>query len=134
MLSVHERLRRSTNAKITWLPENVHNHYEHPEYDLTIKVDNLLGLKVGPDKHRLVYPYFSERPILSEKWARVGLWLMREALPDFSITDMEMLDVLRGTSFSGASVSLKGDEEAAFSARYSEILKLWNELKPAYGL
>lgn len=129
-----EGLKRGTNETVTWLPESVHNHHEIPEFDLIVKVDNLLGLKIGSDKHRLVYPYFSERPLLSEKWARVGLWLMAEALPTFSVTDMEILDVLRGVSFAGATVFLKGDEEAAFGDRYGEVLQLWNELKPEYGL
>jgi hypothetical protein len=133
-LTWFEDLKRGTNETVAWLPERVHNHHEIPELGLTIKVDNLLGLKIGHDKHRLVYPYFCEKPILSEKWARVGLWLMREALDGFSITSMEILDVLRARSFAGSVVFLKGDEEAAFASRYEEILELWNELRPEYGL
>lgn len=133
-LAWFDQLRRGTNETVTWLPESIHNHHDIPELDLTVKVDNLLGLKIGPDKHRLVYPYFSERPILSEKWARVGLWLMREALPRFSITDMEILDVLRGRSFSGASIFLKGDEEALLAKRFEEMLAMWHELRPEYDL
>jgi len=73
-------LRRSTNARLSWMEERVHNRYPVPSLELTVKVDNLLGLKIGHDRHRLVYPYFSEKPVLSEKWARIGLWLMSEAL------------------------------------------------------
>ena len=133
-LTWFDEVRRGTNQTVTWMPESVHNHYEIPELGLTVKVDNLLGLKIGPDKHRLIYPYFSERPILSEKWARIGLWLMAEALQTFSITDMEILDVLRGRSYSGATVFMQGNEEAIFTGRYAEIVDLWHELRPQYGI
>jgi uncharacterized protein (DUF779 family) len=82
----------------------------------------------------LVYPYFSEEPALTETWARVGLWLMSEAFTTFSITDMEILDVLRGRSFGGGSLSLRGDEETRFQRRYAEILEAWKEMRPEYGL
>lgn len=133
-LSWLDLLKRGTNEPVTWLPESIHNHHEIPELGLTVKVDNLLGLKIGHDKHRLVYPYFSERPILSEKWARVGLWLMSQALARFSATDMEILDVLRGRSYSGSSLFFRGDEESLFTDRYLEIQAQWNELRHEYGL
>jgi hypothetical protein len=129
-----DRLRRSTNRPIGWVEEKIHTHYTVPGMDLTVKVDNLLALKVGEDHHRLVYPYFTEEPTLSEKWARVGLWLLRNALSEFDITEMEILDILRARSFSGGAVFLKGDEEALFARRYGEIASLWHELRPTYGL
>jgi hypothetical protein len=82
----------------------------------------------------LVYPYFAETPILPEEWARVGLWLMREALSEFDFTQMEILDVLRAKSFRGSAVFLKGNEEALFSAKYRHMLQLWKEFRPDYGL
>lgn len=127
-------LRRTTNLKIGWNEEEVHTHYVVPELDLTVKVDNLLALKLGEDRHKLVYPYFSEEPALDEKWGRVGLWLMSEALSEYDLADMELLDVLRGRSFSGASHFLKGDEEAVFEAKYFAISKQWEELRAEYGL
>jgi hypothetical protein len=99
-----------------------------------VKVDNLLALKLGEDTHRLIYPYFAETPTLAENWARVGLWLMREALSEFDFTQMEILDVLRARSFRGSSVFLKGNEEAIFGAKYRQMFDLWKELRPAYGL
>jgi hypothetical protein len=102
--------------------------------DLTLKVDNLLALRIGEEKFRLVYPYFSETPVLYERWARVGLWAMSEALPNYSLTDIEILDVLRARGFRGSRLFLKGDEEALFSRRYAEILKEWDGLRTEYGL
>ena len=127
-----ERLRRSTNQQIGWTEEQVHTHYVVPALELTVKVDNLLALKVGEDRHKLIYPYFSEKPVLPERWARVGLWLMGEALSEFDRTDIEILDVLRGQSFSGAQVFLRGDEESIFAAQYLEILRSWEALRPEY--
>lgn len=129
-----ERLRRSTNLTLAWSEEQVHNHYVVPGMDLTVKVDNLLALKLGEDRHKLIYPYFCEEPILSERWARIGLWLMGDALTKHDPVDMEILDVLRARSFSGGSVFLKGDERAIFEHRYEAIRKRWDELKPEYGL
>jgi hypothetical protein len=129
-----ERLRRSTNQPVGWTEEQIHTHYVVPALDLTVKVDNLLALKLGEDRHKLVYPYFSERPVLTDRWARVGLWLLREALSEFDPADMEILDVLRGRAFSGRSVFLRGDEEALFADKYIEMLRIWESLKPEYGL
>lgn len=114
------------------MEERVHNRYPVPGLELTVKVDNLLGLKIGDDRHRLVYPYFSEKPVLSEKWARIGLWLMSEALSDFSVTEMEILDVLRGQSFSGKSVFFTGDEEAIFARRFTEMVEERERLRMEY--
>jgi hypothetical protein len=129
-----EYTRRSTNQALSWSEEQVHTHYAVPGMELTVKVDNLLALKLGEDHHRLIYPYFCEEPILSERWARVGLWLMKDALSKYDPVDMEILDVLRARSFSGGSVFLKGDEQAIFARRYREIVKMWQELRPEYGL
>jgi hypothetical protein len=129
-----DEFRRSTNLPVNINEEEVHKHYMVPEMGLTVKVDNLLALKLGEDTHRLVYPYFAETPALADEWARVGLWLMREALSEFDFTQMEILDVLRARSFRGSSVFLRGNEEAAFAAKYKRMLGLWKKLRPEYGL
>jgi hypothetical protein len=129
-----ERLSRNTNETISWSEEQVHTHYVVPGMELTVKVDNLLALKLGADRHKLVYPYFSEDPILTERWGRVGLWLMGNALSEYDQAGMEILDILRGRSFSGGSLFLKGDEEAIFANRYIAMLTQWEELKPEYGM
>lgn len=127
-------LKRSTNESVGWKEGSIHNHYELPDYELIVKVDNLLCLKIGEDRYRLVYPYFSEKPPLTDQWARVGLWLMAEALSDHDMNDMEVLDVLRGRSFSGSNIPLTGEEGKIFGKRYKEILKEWDALRPHYGL
>lgn len=127
-------LARTTNLELGWNEANVHTHYAVPGLDLTVKVDNLLALTLNGERHRLIYPYFSEDPPLTERWARVALWLMSDALSEFAMTEMEFLDVLRSRSFSGASIFLHGDEEAVFERRYHDMLTRWEDLKPEYGL
>jgi hypothetical protein len=129
-----EQLRRSTNQTLSWSEEHVHAHYVVPGLGLTVKVDNLLSLKLGEDHHKLIYPYFSEEPALDSRWARVGLWLMKDALSEYDPVDMDILDVLRARSFSGGSLFLKGDEEAIFASRYQKAVAIWTELRPEYGL
>ncbi|VVT10158.1 hypothetical protein [Erythrobacter sp. EC-HK427] len=127
-------LKRATNETVGWSDAKFHKHVEFSDMALVVKVDNLIGLEIGKDKFRLIYPYFAKAPPLSEQWARVGLWMMTEAFPDLSIVEMDVLDVLRGTGFRGANLSLKGNEEFLFRSRYEEILQMWNELRPEYGL
>ncbi len=127
------KLRRTTNLEIGWNEANVHTHYTVPGLDLTVKVDNLLALTLNGERHRLIYPYFSEDPPLTEQWARIALWLMNNALPEFSLPEMEFLDILRSQSYSGASLALQGDEKLVFEKRYQVILGRWDELRPEYG-
>jgi hypothetical protein len=127
-------LKKKTNQTVGWHQARVHNRFKFPNLDLTIKVENLMGLHIGQDRHLLVYPYFSENPTLSEKWGRVGLWLMAASLPDFDPTEMHLLDVIRARSFSGASTFLIGDEESIFIARYQQLFEEWMQLRSAYGL
>lgn len=129
-----DQIVRGTNEKVGWSEVHAHNHYPVPGTDLILKVDNIMGIKIGDKATRLIYPYFSEEPILQERWARVGLWLMGEALENESPVELEILDVLRARSYSGAKLFPKGDEELIFKHRYAEIVERWTALRPEYGL
>ncbi|WP_123906212.1 hypothetical protein [Sphingorhabdus sp. YGSMI21] len=131
-LSWWDKERMTTNEKIGILENSIHNHYPVPHFDLVLKVDNLLCLQVGNDISKVIYPYFPEIPSLTPKWARVGLWLMEQALSEFSITEMKILDVIRGKDYSQNSHPLTGKEQQIFDDRYSIILELWNSLKKEY--
>ena len=117
--------RRWVNEAITELPKTIKATYGFADIEGTVKVQNLLCLRVGDDKHRYVYPYFSDRPALTPDVARLGLWLMSRALPQHRIEDMRILDVLRGETFSVDKYPLVGDEEVAFRLRYRSILREW---------
>jgi hypothetical protein len=117
--------RRWVNEEIQVLPQPVKAPYSFFEIDGTVKVDNILALSIGGDRQRLIYPYFAERPELREDVARMGLWLMGQALPDRKIEDLRILDVLRGNIFSVDRTPLVGNEGAQFVERYARMLTDW---------
>jgi hypothetical protein len=117
--------RRWINEAISELPKTITSSFGFKEIDGTVKVENLLSLKVGDDRFWYIYPYFAEKPALNPEAARLGLWLMSKALPQYNIADMRILDVLRGEAFSIDKVPLLGNEEEAFTLRYRRILKEW---------
>ena len=70
---------------------------------------------------------------MSNDAARLGLWLLGEALPHVPADEIRILDVIRGTTYSIDRNSLMGDEEAEFRRRYRELLNLRDSLLPDYG-
>lgn len=117
--------RRWINETISELPKTIKSSVGFADIDGVVKVENLLCLRVGDDKCRFIYPYFSDRPALTPEAARLGLWLMSRALPQHSIEDMRILDVLRGETFSTDKFPLLGNEEENFTLRYRRILREW---------
>lgn len=129
-----ELSRRDTNQKLVPSEKTVHARHDFPEMQLTLKIDNVMALHVGNDRVRLVYPYFCKEHGLSERWGRVGIWLMKVTFPAFELDDMEIVDVMRGRSIAGRRGQLVGDEEQLFKGRYALIHDEWEALKPRYGL
>ena len=119
--------RRWINETIAELPRTIKSSFGFTDIDGRVKVENLLSLQIGDDKFRYVYPYFAERPALTPDGARLGLWLMSKALPQYRIEDMRILDVLRGESFSVDRYPLRGNEEETFTLRYRRVLKEWRD-------
>lgn len=119
---------RTINEPLIPLRETVHARRDFDDLDVTIKVDNLLAFQIDRDRHRLIYPYFSESPPLSQRWARVGLWVMTEVLEGFRGLDMVILDVQRGRSFSLREIDFRGDEEAIFMNRMAELRVFWDNI------
>lgn len=117
--------RRWVNEAMTELPQTIKSSFGFVEIDGVVKVENLLCLRVGDDKFRYVYPYFSDRPALTPGSARQGLWLMSTALPKHNIEDMRILDVLRGEAYSVDKFPLTGTEEEMFKLLYRNILREW---------
>lgn len=122
------RFEGAMNEPLTALSESVHARRDFDDVGITIKVDNLLSFRIDAERHRLIYPYFSERPPLSDRWARVGLWVMAQTLEGFRPEDMVILDVQRGRSFSLRDVDFQGDEEELFSQRMAEIRVRWDSI------
>jgi hypothetical protein len=123
------------NEKRRWrnedfiLIQDVKGRVAFPELNGLVKVENLLAVRVENRFSRIVCPYFSEEPLLPPIGARLGLWLMSEALPRYPIEDLRILDVLRGKSFGVIDVGIEGDERAQFTAEYARVLEEWRKLK-----
>lgn len=120
--------RRWSNEKVSFLHNSVKGHYFTSKFDTSIKIENLLSLKLGNHTKKLIYPYFSETPKLTDESARVGLWLMKESLNEYDLEDIRILDVIRGKSFSISDTPLVGNEEFLFLKSYGHILSLREKL------
>lgn len=116
------------NEPLRPLNESVHARFDFDELGVTLKVDNLLSFQIDRERHRLIYPYFSETPPLSPTWARVGLWAMCQALETFRPQDMVILDIQRARSFSVREVDLQGEEEQLFLRRMTELREIWDQI------
>ncbi|MGK6324850.1 hypothetical protein ACMGDM_17440 [Sphingomonas sp. DT-51] len=117
--------RRWVNEPITALPRAIKSSVGFAEIEGVVKVENLLSLQIGEGNFRYVYPYFCERPPMEGVVARLGLWLMSEALPDLKPEEMRILDVLRGEAYSIDKFPLTGTEEEQFVLQYRRILREW---------
>lgn len=130
--------RRSRNETITAFPYSVKKHFEIQNLNATIKVENLLSINIGGNNEgqisqRLIYPYFSEEPILTNQSARLGLWLLSKALPEYNPEYLRILDVIRAKAFSLEDNPLKGNEEQIFIQKYAALISEWEELYQQYG-
>ena len=104
-----------------------------PEVGGLVKIENLLAVTVDPQSidnrsNRIIYPYFSEQPVLRNEAIRLGLWTLSAALKQYSPEDLRLLDVIRGTSFGTVDCPLRGDEQTLFVRRYGALLREWRAL------
>ena len=106
--------------------------FPFPGLDAIVKVDNILAVKDGRDAEHVVYPYFAPKPELCDEAARMGLWLLIEALPSVPPEEIRILDVIRGKTFSIDRLPLQGNEKAGFQRRYGELLKQRDVLRKEY--
>lgn len=123
--------RRQRNEPFTIIEQNIKGRLELTGLGV-VKIENNLAFQIGEDDRRVVYPYFCEDPEMTEQVARLGLWAMSAAIPDYSIDSMRVLDVIRGRSFSILDTPTTGTEEADFRAAYQVLLDRWRELRREY--
>jgi len=124
--------RRGTNEPVGLIPENLSVHFPVPELGTVVKVENVLGLTIGDHSHRIIYPYFSENPALTSESARLGLWLLREALNQYAPEDFRILDIIRSKPFSVGSDPFDGKEKELFITRYKGLLAERKKLRKEY--
>ncbi|TBE45424.1 hypothetical protein ELH02_14110 [Rhizobium ruizarguesonis] len=120
---------RWSNEPIEIVAQSVHGNLRIEDLGGTIRVRDALHARVRGEYVRVVYPYFSEEPALTEEGGRLGLWAMQQALKEFDPDDMRIIDPLRRTFFSPLTTPLQGNEEAIFRANYRSLVDEWERLK-----
>lgn len=120
--------KRWSNEGFSILPNPIKGQFKIPELKAIVKVENILPIDIGNQPTRYFYPYFSESPILGDEAARIGLWLIQQALPNIPADRIRILDILRAKSFSLKKNPLKGNEEELFIQSYGRILRKWDEI------
>jgi hypothetical protein len=106
--------------------------FRFPGLDAVVKVDSILSVRDGLDAEHAVYPYFAPDPVLSERAAQLGLWLLTNALPAVPAHEIRILDVIRGRTFSLDRTPLQGNEEEEYRRRYVELLRERDALRDEY--
>ncbi|HEV7248180.1 MAG TPA: hypothetical protein VGN93_14460 [Shinella sp.] len=120
---------RWSNEPVEIIPQSVHGNLRIDDFGGTIRIRDALHARVRGEYTRVVYPYFSEKPALSEEGGRLGLWVMQNALIKLDANDMRIIDPLRKTFFSPQTTPLQGDEELVFRERYRSLIGEWERLK-----
>ena len=118
--------RRWINEKIKPIKKKPTGSIKCNEIGSEFKINNFLAVMVGDSSHRFIYPYFSEAPALSEEAARVGLWQIHIALPSIDVSELRILDVMRGKCYSVADVPFKGNEQQLFENLCENIINRWD--------
>lgn len=120
---------RWSNELVEIIPQSVHGNLLIEDLGGTIRIRDALHARVRGEYTRVVYPYFSEEPALSEEAGRLGLWVMQRALTNLDADDMRIIDPLRKTFFSPRTTPLQGDEETVFRKKYRALIGEWEHLK-----
>ncbi|MGE6742404.1 hypothetical protein ACQKGC_19210 [Allorhizobium pseudoryzae] len=113
--------RRWTNAPFQ-PGQHLKANFLFPDLSATVKIDSVLSVRDAQGVEHYVYPYFAPKPVISEEAARLGLWLLLEALDHVPQTEIRILDVIRGETFSIDRYPLEGTEEQNFIRRYRTLL------------
>lgn len=131
-LDWYDTKRRWRNEPFVAKPIDVKGYYTFSNLDSIVKVENLMALAIGEDKVRIIYPYFVKEPILTENSARLGLWLLSQALSEYGVNDIRLFDIQRASTYSLETTPLLGNEEELFTANYKRVIKKWEELQLLY--
>ena len=120
---------RWSNEPVEIVPQSVHGNLQIEGLGGTIRIRDALHARVREKYTRVVYPYFSEEPALTDEGGRLGLWVMKQALAKLDPHDMRIIDPLRRVFFSPETTPRKGDEEEIFHDKYTKLIDEWERLK-----
>ena len=119
---------RGLNEKVSLAAIKVKGTYIPADFETKIKVHTFLSLKTGSGAIRSLYPYFSDEPGLTEEMARLGLWIMKKALPDTPEDQLFIYDILRKKTYSLQDTAFLGNEEALFEHHMVRVQLMWDSL------
>jgi hypothetical protein len=120
---------RWRNEPFEFVPESVKAQLAIKELNATVKIENTASVKTWDGSHRIIYPYFSETPTLPEEGARLGFWVLKDALPDYRAEDFRIIDIQHRAYFRPSDIGIRGDEGKQFIQRYDLLLKMWRKLR-----
>lgn len=120
---------RWSNEPVEIVPISMHGSLRIENLCATVRIRDALHARVRGEYTRVVYPYFSEEPPLSEEGGRLGLWVMQQVLTEADPADMRVIDALRRTFFSPQTTPLQGNEETVFHEKYRTLIGEWERLK-----
>jgi hypothetical protein len=124
---------RTSNESFGLIQHGMSAQYAIEELGSVVKIENAIALTIGNVPRRIIYPYFSEVPILTGQSARLGLWLLMKALPRFPPEALRILDVIRSDAFQLNESDSPGEKEkVAFLRNYKELIALREKLKGEY--
>lgn len=126
-----DRRRRWTNEPFR-PSAHLKTTYRFDDLNATVKLASILSVRDARGQDHFVYPYWFPEPALHEDAARLGLWLLGEALPQIHMEEVRILDIIRGQTFSIDRSPLHGDERDLFRSKYATVIQQWNTLKKDY--
>ena len=112
--------------------EPIKSSYGFPNLGATVKLANILCVRDARDTDHFVYPYWFPVPAIVDESARLGLWLLHQTFPAIDPTELRMLDVIKGATFSLDRTPLVGNEAQVFVTRYAALLHEWDTLREEY--
>ncbi len=106
--------------------------YVNPELGTTVRIGSIMAVRDGSGGDHYIYPYFSALPALPEEGARLGLWVMSQALIQTPGMELRLLDIIRGENYSLERNPLLGNESTVYKRRHLELLGEWEKLREEY--
>lgn len=127
-----QNTRKWKNHPVTLIEDSVKNRKLFEHYKTTVKVENLLAIKIDDEHNRYIYPYFYQEGPLSEEAGRLGLWLISDLFQSYDLSEFRILDVFKAKIFSLSDHPLLGNEENIFLSKLAKISEVKNKLLQEY--
>jgi hypothetical protein len=119
---------RWRNEPFQFAPQNLKARFNIPELQITLKIENTISIIAYDGSPRIIYPYFSEKPAVTDEAARIALVLLASAFPAQQLEDFRLVDILHRGYFRPGDLEINGREREIFISKYRALLALWRSL------